>query len=811
MSRTLPFRVEPLPGESLSSWLQEIANLHQSSLGELDPWIPRDVLRMSTRNLDMHGFGPSVAATLAHGSGVSLEKVESTWKRYFVYGERVLESQTSTRWLRPRKMSSFCATCLAENAGRWMAVWRLPWWCVCPIHHVYLERECHECGGSQKKGLIKTSSLAMEGWRCAATLGGGSGRVDRRCRGDLRNAPAEEAPQRLTELIRNLAAFYESCATEQAKAAMCHLDELYTMAKLRHGRQTLVESPSHLAGFLLGALEDLESEERFSEVILRGARIGSGSLLPEVAGLTYSATRAVKVRDEYMRPGARLKWRSPVDSSPPIDDLKAARLRWSSLPRALWPDWCLRIFPTCGAQFETLRQIALVAMVSSGSSNSLPDISAGMCELGTAWRTGTILSSFAPDITTGVIRNLIELQDQLTLHGSPIDYQRRRDTFGEGVPLTTKEWRAICRTGGILSGGPLKLTLGQLWLWEILTGEPVGNFPEPYENNESFAVPFHAFLRRLTRDARSALLAHARTLLGDAGIAEPVEWSPPREWVTGGIAGVEVEDIPIESISIGLRSGDSEREVARKLGVDSAVVAYCVSRNPPELKPRAIKNVTRIRPVPVQVTAEWIQQQRIEQRHGLRQIAVDTAVSRKVLAAILHDDGYELESGCVGLQVDPKWMREQYVEKKRTLPDIGRELGVSQATMCRIAKVSGIPVRSRGGSSHASVLMEPLDVREPLRSALRGHSAEQRVRRFQTIARCTSITEGARKLGIFEGVAVLQLQRLERDVGGQLIQRRTLGLGNHSQHLTQRGKNLLEQADDRFGLPVLLVGMERAV
>ena len=592
---------------------------------------------------------------------------------------------------------------------------------------------------------------------------------------------------------------------------LCHLDELYTMAKLRHGRQTLAESPSHVAGFLLGALEDLESEERFAEVILRGARIGSGSLLPEVAGLTFSATRAVKVRDEYMRPGARLKWRSSVDCSPPIDDLEAARLRWRSLPRALWPDWSLRIFPTCGAQFETLRKIALVAMVSTGSSNSLPDISAGMCELGTAWRTGTILSSFEPDITTGVIRNLIELQDRLTLDGSPIDYQRRREMFGEGVTLSTKEWRAICRTGGILPGGPLKLTLGKLWLWENLTGEPVANFPEPYENNESFAVPFHAFLRKLTRDARSALFAHASSLLGDAGIAEPVEWSPPREWVTGAIAGVEVEDIPFESISRGLRSGASEREVARELGVDPAVVAYSVSRNPPEQKPRAIKNVTRIRPVPVQVTAEWIQQQRIERRQGLRQIAVDTAVSRKVLAAILLDDGYELESGRVGLRVDPEWMREQYVEKKRTLPDIGRELGVSQGTMCRIAEVTGITVRSRGGSSHASVLKEVLDVREPLRSALRGHNAEQRVRRFQMVARCTSINEGARKLGIRQSVAVTQLQRLERDVGGLLIQRRIRGLGNHSQHLTQLGKSLLRQADDRFGVPVLLDGMERVI
>ena len=187
---------------------------------------------------------------------------------------------------------------------------------------------------------------------------------------------------------------------------------------------------------------------------------------------------------------------------------------------------------------------------------------------------------------------------------------------------------------------------------------------------------------------------------------------------------------------------------------------------------------------------------------SLRQIAAEIDVARTDLSDILRENGCEVWRGRSGPQIDSVWIREQYLTKKKTLGEIGRELGVAQSTISRVAKASGIPMRPRGGSSHASAINEAQHLSEPLRSALRGQSAMQRVRRFQTMAQCKNISESSRDLGISANVAISQLQKLERDVGGQLIQRTVRGLGNHSQQVTMLGRLLLEQADDYLGPPV---------
>jgi hypothetical protein len=246
-----------------------------------------------------------------------------------------------------------------------------------------------------------------------------------------------------------------------------------------------------------------------------------------------------------------------------------------------------------------------------------------------------------------------------------------------------------------------------------------------------------------------------------------------------------------------LRTGTSEREVASELGLDAMMVSYLVSRNPPELRLRATKETSRMRPLPTYATAEWIQEQRIERKLGLREIAGMLNVSRKTLAAVLSEAGYELGRGRLGIQVNQEWLREQYLVEGRTLPDISSELGVTPVTVARIAKSFAIPLRGRGGASHAAVMTAVPDVPDPLRRALRGQYAEQRVRRFQTVARCEWINEAVRALHVAQSTMSLQLSHLERDVGGQLIRR-----AEHlydKQELTPLGRLLLEQADQHFG------------
>ncbi len=799
MTRTLPLKIEPIPGESLTSWLQAIANLHQSGVGALAPWLQRDELRRYSRDLDTNGLGSAAAKALAHGTGVSLEAVEATWLSVSKYRELTQLSSTSRRWLWPRATSSFCVMCLDDNGGRWLTAWRFPWWCVCPVHQIRLQRQCPGCGGAQRLRYMRPSFLPGDGWKCESPLSRG-GRGDRRCGLDLRETPKIVEPLELASLVRELSVLLEPGETERAGSALSQLDELYSIAKLRNGTQAITLPPMDVAGYLLCALRDLASDERFAQAVLCRTSASTFTVNPVVTGVSPStAARIVMVRDARMRTTERLRWRSPVDGSPPVDDLTSARSIWRSLPRALWPDWCLRLFPTCNADFETLRKLAPVAMCLIGSSNSMFEVSAGMCERGFVRRLGGIFSSFEPHVTTGVIHNLIQLRDQLLNSGSPIDYQRRRALFADGVPLSRQQWRMISRNGGIRSGGPHKLLLGELWLWEHLTGEPIMNFPGSYGGLVPIVVAYHAFLRGLTPESRNALLIHARSVLDNAGIAEPVEWSPPRSWVTGDTAGAEPAVIPMDPIVAMLRMGRSERDVASELGHDSNMVSYIVSRNPPALRRRETNGARRGRPLPTYATPEWIQAQRLERNLGLREIAATLNVSRKTLAAVLSEADYELNSGRQGIRVDYEWLREQYVANGRTLPDISRELGVTPRTIARVAKSFAIPLRDRGGASHASVVTEVSGVPDPLRSALKGQGAEQRVQRFQVMARCDWINESARILQISEGTLSLQLSHLERDVGGPLIRR-----AQHlyeKQELTTLGQLLLEQTDQHFGKP----------
>ncbi|MCQ6552094.1 LysR family transcriptional regulator [Streptomyces sp. C10-9-1] len=120
------------------------------------------------------------------------------------------------------------------------------------------------------------------------------------------------------------------------------------------------------------------------------------------------------------------------------------------------------------------------------------------------------------------------------------------------------------------------------------------------------------------------------------------------------------------------------------------------------------------------------------------------------------------------------WLIEQYVHRRRTLPDLAREAGMSTANMARWAHTHNIPLRPRGGASHQTVLRsgdeaEALPV--ILRKALTGPYARQRLARFLAAQSYPTLTEAAQDLGIHQSALVVQINRLERDLGKALAAR----------------------------------------
>jgi hypothetical protein len=147
--------------------------------------------------------------------------------------------------------------------------------------------------------------------------------------------------------------------------------------------------------------------------------------------------------------------------------------------------------------------------------------------------------------------------------------------------------------------------------------------------------------------------------------------------------------------------------------------------------------------------------------------------------------------------VDEEWLRSQYLDEHRTLPDIAAELGMSPSNLARVARRHHIPLRPKGGASHAASISAPSGWPLPLARAVLGQAGRQRVERFQVYSRARSINEGAARLSTTTPVLLSQLAQLEQACGGTLIERSTRR--HVAQRLSPLGERLLEQADQHLG------------
>jgi len=95
--------------------------------------------------------------------------------------------------------------------------------------------------------------------------------------------------------------------------------------------------------------------------------------------------------------------------------------------------------------------------------------------------------------------------------------------------------------------------------------------------------------------------------------------------------------------------------------------------------------------------------------------------------------------------------------------------------MARWAHLHQIPLRPRGGASHDSFLRstdQAADLPDPIRKALTSPYAWQRLNRFSATIGYRTLSEAAEHLGIRQSTLVTQISRLERDIGGCLLERK---------------------------------------
>jgi len=816
-ARLLPIRLPPQPGEALDSWVAAYAARLDAPILDLAACLgsgggffrqPAADVALGKRVGDLTG--------LAVAAGLTAGQIEAMWLPLARY-RNLAKTRFASGWLKwmvlPLRWSRFCPACLADTGGRWQTRWRLPWQLACPTHATLLSSRCPRCDGWQRREALLQDIDTAQTVTCDVPRPAAAGRGDHRCGKDLRSATAQpSAPSGLLELQDRLAPLLDPSTSDTSMAVLLEdLADVITVAGQRDlspgslTRQGLCDTAT-LASAMTSANQTLTGadHDEFRALALADMR-GRPHPLPR-SWRTASATLAGRVlttRDSRLRPTDRIRWRSTTTGTRPTIAGDDSRLR--CVPTALWPEWVVRLQPPGDYNPITFSKVAAAALLLPGTTRSFAAVLANWTPDTTLSRTSsTVLRNLAAtEHGYAILRALTQLSDGLLDHGSPIDYQRRRELAATTMLMDTPSWDRICAQAGMVTGGPRKLRCARLWIWETLTGGLIEHAPEGVRPSEAqHLASYHHFPLAMPPLAAELLGAHARRLLDSTGCQdEPTSWSPPADWVTlTGLPGRDPASITAEQVEALLHKRVAPSEVADRLGVTLDHVRLLIRRHPPHLRLRSTGRRPTIRnPFPAQLTPERLRELVVDDQRSLRSIRSGTNISKHALSSALQRDGIPAPppGRPKRITVDEGWLRAQYLDGHRTLPDIAAELGVSPTNLSRIARQHQIPLRPRGGSSHAVAISCPNDWPHPLASAVLGQSGRQRVERFQVYARTRSLNQGAVRLSTTTPVLLSQLAQLERACGGQLIERSTRR--QEAQQLTVLGQRLLDQADQHLG------------
>lgn len=170
-ARRLPITVDPLPAESLDSWLEAYARRLRSCsrdlldhLGLTDSTLTRMVTILTEREREVlaatTGIAPDVLTgmTLAPFDGVAVT-IDQT--RRVVVHPPAWRRQTGSR---------YCPACLQDSNGRWLLTWRLPWAFACPVHAGLLVDHCPSCGKRPTPHRPGARAQATIAGRCTVSL-----------------------------------------------------------------------------------------------------------------------------------------------------------------------------------------------------------------------------------------------------------------------------------------------------------------------------------------------------------------------------------------------------------------------------------------------------------------------------------------------------------------------------------------------------------------------------------------------------------------------------------------------------------------
>ncbi|WP_248489966.1 LysR family transcriptional regulator [Tsukamurella sp. PLM1] len=375
-----------------------------------------------------------------------------------------------------------------------------------------------------------------------------------------------------------------------------------------------------------------------------------------------------------------------------------------------------------------------------------------------------------PAVSTALTR----IAEHLAAHGSPIDYNRRRN-LNYTTLLPDETWRQISRDTATPSPGPARAAIARGYLQERLSACPAQN-TDSYLRGKIAAFPRH-----LTPQLSDALFEHAHDFLSTAGIDdEPVEWAPPITLLDDlDLPGTRPGEIDTYRLRELIRDADVNLSTAaRELDTTIAAVRLELASTPLPFEPEAITQ-SRPRSPAMQSARRQLPRAHLLALYeaeglSLNKIAARTDVSRQVVGRLLKEYGIPTIPAAERIKeaVDHDWLREQYIDRCRTLPDIAQELGMSTSNLARWARRHQVPLRPRGGASHAASLTsddgQPTP-RQWVRSAVTNETTRERLEQFRHAADHPSIASAARQLHMTPEALRYRIKALERATGHAFI------------------------------------------
>jgi len=371
----------------------------------------------------------------------------------------------------------------------------------------------------------------------------------------------------------------------------------------------------------------------------------------------------------------------------------------------------------------------------------------------------------------------------------PVDYQRRRRLDYTNL-LPPEQWLDLCRRTGMPPGQGRRDKIARCLLFTSISGLPIEDAPDFDTTGEAyFRAEAARFAAIRTPEIAAALDQTARDFLARHRVrGEPVTWHPPLSILSDlDLPGPDPSLIDVARLHELVRDRvHPVRHAAEVLGTTVDAVRVVLDEHPAPAAPLTVTQARatgQVRHAARQVLIEKEFRRRyVDQHQSLYDIAKETGFSRQVLARLAAEYGIELREGPQDYKrkgvIDRDWLLEQYVGCGRTLPDLAREKDMSTANMARWARFHQIPQRARGGASHDASLRtidQASDLPAPIAKALTSPYAWQRLNRFAASIGYQTLSEAAEHLDITQSTLVTQINRLERDIGGPLLERAERG------------------------------------